>query len=486
MIAAWILPLSNDEAYYWDWGHALHLSYKDHPPGISWLTFLSSIFSGIWQVRILVPVIYTAAFYFSLKTWDEISKKLTSDESLSEVRVRGDWLLFIITLTSPGLFFLGSIAVPDIGLVCFMQVAIYLLIRWSASARLSWKEGVLLGLFLGLAGLFKYHALPLALGSLLGFIFVRRRELTNDLLFYLTVFVVGFLVCLPVWIWNLDHDFASIRYQSEHGFASGEWSLRFPLQGLLGVALVLSPALFLMFYKAFFSRKENLHSMSDAEKIALPGALVLVAVVFISALRKAILPHWVLPAFWLILPFLVARMFKFRFPRLLKWHVLYGSFVMVIVALLSMGLKARQHWLNFFDGDPSFLTELTVWQPLARSTEQKISSWQSDLKQVAEQTGDCSGKKIYPAGVRWYTSAQLRYHLQGSPLVLLISDNPYDYYNLRDAQLLKSACFVAVVLAPGQNVPDLMFDSFSEYKRTRLTVNFHEKQNWQLVLLARR
>ncbi len=37
LVMASLVPLTNDEAYYWEWSRRLAAGYFDHPPAIAWL-----------------------------------------------------------------------------------------------------------------------------------------------------------------------------------------------------------------------------------------------------------------------------------------------------------------------------------------------------------------------------------------------------------------------------------------------------------------
>src|SRR5271165_4561992 len=41
-IAAFSVPLTGDEAYYWEWSRHLALGYVDHPPGVAYTILLFS------------------------------------------------------------------------------------------------------------------------------------------------------------------------------------------------------------------------------------------------------------------------------------------------------------------------------------------------------------------------------------------------------------------------------------------------------------
>lgn len=97
-----------------------------------------------------------------------------------------------------------------------------------ASGRLAphWPAALGCGFALGVAGLSKYHALPIGAGLMGTLIsWARRQHFRSDFLFFLLVVWVGLFVTLPVWIWNAADDFASFRFQGDHGFGGLQLNL---------------------------------------------------------------------------------------------------------------------------------------------------------------------------------------------------------------------------------------------------------------------
>ncbi len=45
---AFAVPLTGDEAYYWEWSRRLAFGYSDHPPAVAWT---AALFSGLGAVR---------------------------------------------------------------------------------------------------------------------------------------------------------------------------------------------------------------------------------------------------------------------------------------------------------------------------------------------------------------------------------------------------------------------------------------------------
>src|SRR5438270_2580583 len=73
------LPLTGDEAYYWQWSRHLAFGYHDHPPLIGWLIRAASLFgkSAFW-VRfpsVVLSFLSGVFFYFFLKSILNDSKK---------------------------------------------------------------------------------------------------------------------------------------------------------------------------------------------------------------------------------------------------------------------------------------------------------------------------------------------------------------------------------------------------------------------------
>ena len=48
LLAASMIPITQDEAYYFAWGQRLALGYFDHPPAIAFITYLSSFFREVY------------------------------------------------------------------------------------------------------------------------------------------------------------------------------------------------------------------------------------------------------------------------------------------------------------------------------------------------------------------------------------------------------------------------------------------------------
>lgn len=225
-LAVW-LPFSNDEAYYWVWAHHLQLSYFDHPPAVGWLMWLGTFLESFGNAARL-PGVWLG--HFTLLIWNQILKPF-----LDEKR-EAWWLIFV--LLSPFLGLGSLIITPDVPLLFFWSLSLFLLLR------LLEKPSVLLyaalGASLGLGFCSKYMIVLFVPTALL-WIFWSGKWRNVRWAYVPVTIIVGLAFCFPVLYWNMQNDWASFRFQIDHGFRSNEWNLLTPLEYIGGQLLLLFP-----------------------------------------------------------------------------------------------------------------------------------------------------------------------------------------------------------------------------------------------------
>ena len=120
VVCRWVwaarIPLGNDEAYYWDWGRHLMLSYFDHPPGVAWVARAGSLLFGgdSLGARGLVPLMHVVAT-LALASCVSTMK--------GELLTRGDWYRLLLVVQVVPIFGLGGfLLMPDAGLLMFLSV----------------------------------------------------------------------------------------------------------------------------------------------------------------------------------------------------------------------------------------------------------------------------------------------------------------------------------------------------------------------------
>ncbi|WP_423877981.1 glycosyltransferase family 39 protein [Bradyrhizobium sp.] len=214
-VYAGLIDLRTDEAYYWTWSKESVLSFLDHPPMIAWfIRFGTAIFGDTsFGARFagLVAMLGTQLLLADI-VW-----RRTRD-------IRAT--IIAIAMMEASLYYglLMTKVSPDVPLVLFVTAMAWALVRLADSDDARWWLAA--GLFAGLAALSKF-TIALLLPAVLAFMWVpawRRRWLRSPCPWAAAVIAV--LVFMPVLVWNMQHDWASFRFQAVRATASHPWSLR--------------------------------------------------------------------------------------------------------------------------------------------------------------------------------------------------------------------------------------------------------------------
>jgi hypothetical protein len=235
LFLAWVTQPLGDEAYHWLLGSHFHLSYFDHSPLAYWMTALSSwlgVRGGFVCARL--PFI----LLFSGSTWMMF---------LIGRRLFGGWAGFYaaLLLNSSAYFVIGAgvCALPEGPLVFFWLICVWFLTRifFDPDLRrpLWWWLG--LGMLLGLAFLSKSHSLFIPFGAGLAVLTQRGlRRWAWSAGPYLAL-AVAVIVSLPVFVWNMEHEWISFAYQFGRGMRFREIEPEAVLKSLAGQSLLYMP-----------------------------------------------------------------------------------------------------------------------------------------------------------------------------------------------------------------------------------------------------
>ncbi len=212
---AGLLDLRTDEAYYWTWSKESVLSFLDHPPMIAWFVRLGTAIFGdtSFGARFagLLAMLATQALLADM-VW-----RVTRD-------VRA--VVTAVLMMEASLYFglLMTKISPDLPQVLFVTAMVWALVRLAVSGDGRWWLAA--GVFAGLAALSKF-TIALLLPAVLAFTLVPRwrgRWLRSPYPYAAGVIVL--LLFQPVVIWNMQHDWASFRFQAVRATVEHAWSLR--------------------------------------------------------------------------------------------------------------------------------------------------------------------------------------------------------------------------------------------------------------------
>lgn len=217
------LPVTQDEAYYFDWARTLAWGYFDHPPGVAWLG----------QGRVLEPgsVLaarlggWLAATLTLLVLWRFFWRCGLRDSATAPGTLT---LALLLTGASLSGFASGVLTTPDTALALAWALALHE--GLAALSGQGWRW-LTTGAAVGLGLLGKYSMLLIGPVFLWAVLIANPRALRTRWP-YLGA-LIALLVFSPNLLWNAQNDWLSLRFQFGHGFSTDTGALHLPGDGLL-------------------------------------------------------------------------------------------------------------------------------------------------------------------------------------------------------------------------------------------------------------
>jgi len=406
---AWFLPPGFDEAYYYLYTRHLDWSYFDHPLLVALTTgigpWLTGNVSG-FTIRLGSLLLYTGSLWLLYQT----GRRLFSATA---------GLLTIAIASLVPIFFVGFgvMTLPDSPLIFFWSATLYVVSReffppngaaapqpYRPTARLA-----LIGLLVGLACLSKYHGVFLGLG-LLGFCLTHRQGWTALRSPWMLAAVGGFLLAIaPILIWNHQHDWISLRYQSGRALPAQGYNLL----ELLGTFLISVAYLFPTFgFPLWWVSLDNWlrpnpftvrqqfdnRGKSVLQSVSIPAPRTLLLWVSLPLMLgftlmggyRPILPTWIMPGCWGVTLLLAERATHWGDRTLQRW--LGGSaiaiFTLIAIALLhlNLGILQQPGQSALFGGSIPVSADASVQLLDVRQLRQRLAS--DPAAQAALTTAD--------------------------------------------------------------------------------------------------
>jgi 4-amino-4-deoxy-L-arabinose transferase-like glycosyltransferase len=328
LLLAAVVPLLPQEAYYWTWSRYPDWSYFDHPPLASYSIALTTALFGQTAFGIK-----SAAVVWSLG-WNILWARLILD--MFGDRRLAFWSLVALNLT---IVFqvLGFGPTPDGPLLFAWVGTIWAIWRLSASGDGRWW--FVAGAFLGISWLGKYT------GALLGPIVLLYLLTTPRLRFWLArphpylAFILAIAVFSPVLIWNSQHEWVSLAFQSSRRV--GEMSGFKPQYFLMLAAqqfLIVTPYLFVLAIAALLreSRAWLAKGIDDQTRLLLISAAFPLLLFTAFSFRSIVKINWLAPAFWpLIILGIRHTLLQGGRERRMAWGLASSAVVLVIAIAVS-------------------------------------------------------------------------------------------------------------------------------------------------------
>lgn len=298
-----VMGLMPQDAYYCYYGDHPALSYFDHPPMIAYMLRLAvSLFGkSVFTLHAADFVVTSGTLLFTYL----FLKRILEGEMLRKA--------FLLVITAPFITILCINSTPDVPLLFFWSLSLLLLHH--AVSEDKWYWWLAGGITSGLAFDSKYTAIFLGVGLFL-FLLCNKMQRRKLLSWRFLLFVAAFIAAItPVLIWNIQHDFISIKYQSTERASSMSDGFTFDPRLFLGyfgsqLALAL-PFFFLLIFRAVFDLLKSLLQRKNIEtnrifaaSFTIPFFLCFTAIAFVYWVKI----NWLMPVYLtaglLVVPYL--------------------------------------------------------------------------------------------------------------------------------------------------------------------------------------
>jgi hypothetical protein len=402
MIAA-TLGLGVDETYTLAMARDLSLSYFDHPPLHYWLIHAWMPVLGDGRAARLPFILLFAGSSWLLFA---LTRHLFGAQA-------GVWAVLALNLSAFYTLSGGGI-IPDGPLQFFLLATALILAKGlfpagDAPSPSPWRIWPLAGLWLGLAGLSKYHSALFALGLMIYLVSLpSRRALLRHPAPWVGA-LIALIVVSPALIWNAQHHWVSIAFQTGRGLPRG---LHFGqvVTNILGQMAWILPWIFVPLVIAAWGavrRGRGAERSWFCLCLALP-AIAIFTIVPLWGNRG--LPHWQMPGWLLLYPVLGAYLAGAAaqgWPR--RW-ALASSAALVGLVLILVGHAATGQGRLWFPGllvkDPTL--EALEWRPL-----------RDELK----ARGLLDRQQLFVVVPHWITAGKIDQALGGALPVMVFGDD---------------------------------------------------------------
>ena len=337
MALSFVVPLTNDEAYYYQQAILPALGYRDHPPMAAWFLYPFLLAGKTeWVIRlpaILSSTLVGVGIYFLLREHDATKARATA----------------ILYFVSP----LNILFVPytsDTPLYLFSFLSAFFFYKAVREER--YLSYILSGVFLGLSFLSKYLAVFLGASYALYLLSARkdRRRLAGILLLVLSAapFVAQNM------FWNYSHSWANVLFNLYNRNTGMRFDLRrVALHVVTQLYLVTPPVLFLL-----YRERKGMTERMKGSPLRVFAVLFLVPIAMFTALStvKSIGVHWAVSFY----PFLFLALFAVSGTERIAGAVQgMGVFTMAHIAILAVLLALPlSAWRNTrFYGDLVFFSK---------------------------------------------------------------------------------------------------------------------------------
>lgn len=459
LLLAPFVGLGVDEAHYVLYGINLDLSYFDHPPLVGWIQYMfTSIFgTAEFGSRVAAILIGFITSIFIYKLIYDINKK-ANEAFIAVLALHASFMfnaLFLMLMPDTLLFLL---ILPIIFTVIQIEKH-YLSNISNVLPRNLLPTWILLGILLGLAGLSKYTAVLFIVPIVLYFIIKKTYKP-----FYAPQIIPAVLIALaivsPVIIWNIQNEWISFTYQSNHVVGTQNIKLSTLFSSLAAQFGAYNPFLFPF---AFYGLYKSLRSGNSTIFLTALFGLVLISFFTYASLYKVALPHWSALFYMLFIP-LGAYYALYTTPKVIKFLKFAIGFGLILSALIYIELGFK-------------FTPLPDYQSLHRD----IYGWDKIIKKANSYVKEPKKEAI---GVSNWTLASraIYYNRSYNSSVYLIDDryNQFDIWQ-KDSPIGKDLVMINTHFIHKDISKNMKCDAINEIESFDIMLNSKKVNTIKLV-----
>lgn len=345
-VAVWLYP-GFDESYYYVYSQNLNWSYFDHPVLVAFVTGFGTWLTGDvsqFTIRLGTLILHTGSLLLLYLT----SAKLFSHQAAKLT-------LAIASISPIFLVAFGILTLPDNPLMFFWSASLYCasceffgqnqtLSNSDAVYRPSYRLAIL-SILVGLACLGKYHGFILGLG-LVSFCLISPRHRCVFLSPWAWLGLALFIgTTAPFWVWNMQHDWVSLRFQSERGVPKRNYNVLDVILIFFVQVAYLFPTIGLPLWwvswqsskqaiSQFWSKKsrETDEIFQQKQLLILSVSLPIIVGFTLIAGYQQVLPAWPMPGFWGMTLLLGQQASNWHSLPMQRW--LKGSTIIITTALM--------------------------------------------------------------------------------------------------------------------------------------------------------
>jgi hypothetical protein len=408
LLAAGSTELTTDEAHYALYGLHLDWSYFDHPSMVGWLQAVVLLFSDSDLAMRVMPLLIFVAASFTLY---KVCVRLFPHEN--------PWLGFVsvaLMQSAVMLQLIGMAMLPDGPLLLLGLLVVLALQRILQEGSL--RHWLLLGFWLGLAGLSKYTAVALIITVVLALMFSKQWRQLRTPGPWLAL-LIGLLLITPVLYWNYQHDWISFLYQIHHGTAKLDWQFKRVLISQAGQLLVYGPGLYLFGMIAAVSGLRKFKTLGEQNArgvmLLLSLALPLLLLFGWNSGYEMTLPHWT-SLCWVALSPLAARWILQTWHKRWVRRVVQGSIVYAVIIVGAIFSQLISPWIPFPENNYA-LRDLYGWRQAAEKAKQLSSEMADSAKSTPLIFTD-----------NWTRGSRLAWYAR--PAAVQVLDQRYDQFDI--------------------------------------------------------